>query len=397
MLQNKSSMNLLNIVALGIGSIVGAGIFALLGQVILLSGHKAYYSFIIAGVTAMFSGYSYARLAGRYHTAGGLTDYFHIAFPEKWISGGLSVVYMLTSAISISMMAKAFGIYATELFDRIPPTPLWINSFAALLIISLAFLNMLQASDVGRSETLIVGIKMTILLILIVVAFARPEMKLAPVDFRAGPTDFLRSIGITFFAYAGYGVITNATPYVKNPHKTIERGIFLTLGIIILFYLGLTYVVLNYTPSGDLPHNTDTAVTAVADRLIGSWGYAFMFLAAVLAFVSGINATFFSIFRISRSLGEQKVLPAIYERKFWRQGTWGNFTTTALIIAATVAFDFSSIVNLSSAAYLVSYLGIFAADWRLRKETESSPAVILVGMTLMILILVAFIVSILPS
>lgn len=397
MLQNKSSMNLLNIVALGIGSIVGAGIFALLGQVILLSGHKAYYSFIIAGVTAMFSGYSYARLAGRYHTAGGLTDYFHIAFPEKWISGGLSVVYMLTSAISISMMAKAFGIYATELFDRIPPTPLWINSFAALLIISLAFLNMLQASDVGRSETLIAGIKMTILLVLIVVAFARPEMKLAPVDFRAGPTDFLRSIGITFFAYAGYGVITNATPYVKNPHKTIERGIFLTLGIIILFYLGLTYVVLNYTPSGDLLHNTDTAVTAVADRLIGSWGYAFMFLAAVLAFVSGINATFFSIFRISRSLGEQKVLPAIYERKFWRQGTWGNFTTTALIIAATVAFDFSSIVNLSSAAYLVSYLGIFAADWRLRKETESSPAVILVGMTLMILILVAFIVSILPS
>ena len=397
MLQNKSSMNLLNIVALGIGSIVGAGIFALLGQVILLSGHKAYYSFIIAGVTAMFSGYSYARLAGRYHTARGLTDYFHIAFPEKWISGVLSVFYMLTSAISISMMAKAFGIYATELFDRIPPTPLWINSFAALLIISLAFLNMLQASDVGRSETLIVGIKMTILLVLIVVAFARPEMKLAPVDFRAGPTDFLRSIGITFFAYAGYGVITNATPYVKNPHKTIERGIFLTLGIIILFYLGLTYVVLNYTPSGDLLHNTDTAVTAVADRLIGSWGYAFMFLAAVLAFVSGINATFFSIFRISRSLGEQKVLPAIYERKFWRQGTWGNFTTTALIIAATVAFDFSSIVNLSSAAYLVSYLGIFAADWRLRKETESSPAVILVGMTLMILILVAFIVSILPS
>lgn len=156
-------------------------------------------------------------------------------------------------------------------------------------------------------------------------------------------------------------------------------------------------MVLNYTPSGDLLHNTDTAVTAVADRLIGSWGYAFMFLAAVLAFVSGINATFFSIFRISRSLGEQKVLPAIYERKFWRQGTWGNFTTTALIIAATVAFDFSSIVNLSSAAYLVSYLGIFAADWRLRKETESSPAVILAGMTLMILILVAFIVSILPS
>lgn len=83
MLQNKSSMNLLNIVALGIGSIVGAGIFALLGQVILLSGHKAYYSFIIAGVTAMFSGYSYARLAGRYHTAGVSPTIFTSPFPKN--------------------------------------------------------------------------------------------------------------------------------------------------------------------------------------------------------------------------------------------------------------------------------------------------------------------------
>lgn len=150
---------------------------------------------------------------------------------------------------------------------------------------------MLQASDVGRSETLIVGIKMTILLVLIVVAFARPEMKLAPVDFRAGPTDFLRSIGITFLPMPA--TASSPTPPLTSKSAQNDRkGNFLTLGIIILFYLGLTYVVLNYTPSGDLLHNTDTAVTAVADRLIGSWGYAFMFLAAVLAFVSGINATF---------------------------------------------------------------------------------------------------------
>lgn len=67
------------------------------------------------------------------------------------------------------------------------------------------------------------------------------------------------------------------------------------------------------------------------------------------------------------------MLPAIYERKFWRQGTWGNFTTTALIIAATVAFDFSSIVNLSSAAYLVSYLGILPPTGACGKKRNLRP------------------------
>ena len=89
---NKKDLNLLNVISLGLGSIIGAGIFALLGQVILLAGTKTYLAFIIAGIAAIFSGYSYAKLAGRYPQSGGLTDYFHIAFSTKFVSGGLSLV-----------------------------------------------------------------------------------------------------------------------------------------------------------------------------------------------------------------------------------------------------------------------------------------------------------------
>ena len=111
----KKDLSLLNVVSLGLGSIIGAGIFALLGQVILLAGHLTYFSFIIAGICAILSGYSYAKLAGRYPQSGGLTDYFHIAFKTKFVSGGLSLIYMIASAVSIAMLAKSFGIYATEL------------------------------------------------------------------------------------------------------------------------------------------------------------------------------------------------------------------------------------------------------------------------------------------
>ncbi len=83
-------------------------------------------------------------------------------------------------------------------------------------------------------------------------------------------------------------------------------------------------------------------------------------------------------------------------KKFWRQGSLGAALNTLLIVLVTIFFDFSSIVNLSSAAYLVSYLGIFIANWKLRKETKSNPAVIIVGTLLMVFILAAFIISILP-
>lgn len=107
---------------MGIGSVVGAGIFALLGQVIMMAGDQTYYAFIIAGVAALFSGYSYSRLAAAYPDSGGLTDYFHIAFKKRWVVGTFSLIYMMTSAVSICMMAKSFGIYAVKLFPHVQDT-----------------------------------------------------------------------------------------------------------------------------------------------------------------------------------------------------------------------------------------------------------------------------------
>lgn len=390
----KKDLDLLNVVSLGLGSIIGAGIFALLGQVILLAGNHTYYAFIIAGIAAILSGYSYAKLAGRYPQSGGLTDYFHIAFKSKWISGGLSVIYMIASAVSIAMLAKSFGIYVTEYFHQIPPSHLWVNSFAVGLTIVLGLLNMQSASDVGWAETIVVVLKVSILIVIIVAAYLHPALRLPPAPFKnINNLDFLRSVGVTFFAYAGYGVITNAAANVNKPKSTMAWAIYLTLGIVMLIYLNLAYVVLNYTPTEELLDNTETAVASVADKLLGGFGYNVLYLAAVLAFVSGINATFFSMYRISQSLGKFKVLPKFYIMPFWKNGTIGNAFTTLLIILSIIFMDFSSIVNLSSAAFLMAYIGIFAANWKLRRETGSSAGVIILGSLIMGIILIGFIVS----
>lgn len=389
----KFDMNVFSVIALGIGSIVGAGIFALLGQVVLQAGERTYYSFLIAGVAALFSAYSYAKLAAKYPRSGGLTDYFRIAFKSRAISGTLTLIYLLTSAVSISMMAKSFGIYAVELLQNIWDINFNVNSFAIVLIVLTAIINMLGASDVGWTEIFLVGTKFSILLALIIAAiYNYPDTVTLTLEHTSN-MDFMRSIGITFFAYAGYGVITNAAADVENPQRTITIGIFGTITIVMLLYMGLAFVVLNYIPARELDLDANTAVATAAHTLLGRGGYAFMYAAAAIAFTTGISATFFSIFRITRSLARQKILPALYMHKLWKHGTAGNFLSTGLIIVATLFFNFEAIVNIASAAYLVSYLAIFAANWVLRKDTVSSPSIIIIGMGLMGFILVIFLFS----
>lgn len=387
----RFDLNLLSVIAIGIGSIVGAGIFALLGEVILSAGDLTYYAFLIAGIIAMLCGYSYAKLAAVYPQSGGLTDYFYHAFPSKVISGGFSILYWLTSSVSVCMLAKSFGLYMLNLFHPVYDPTLFADFFAVVLIVTQAFLNMAGADDVGKAELLLVGIKVAILFILIVTAFAAFDgtIQTHPVTVTGG--SFFKSIGITFFAYAGFGVITNAAADVARPQKTITHAIYLTLFIVMALYMSLAFVVLNFVPLKELMAGADTAVTAAAERLMGVWGYALLYLAAVIAFVSGVSATFFSTFRISQSLAHQGILPRFYAEKFWRHGSWGNLLSVVLIMAATVSFDFNAIVNLSSGAFLVSYLAIFIANWVLREKTKPSAVLTWGGFILLSGVFIGFI------
>lgn len=227
MVLRKYNLNLISVTALGIGSVVGAGIFALLGQVVTMAGDKTYLSFIIAGIAALFSGYSYSRLAAAYPDSGGLTDYFKIAFRKKSVAGTFSLIYWITSMISICMMAKSFGIYIAKLFPDYANQLLIANGAAGSIIVLLALLNMMKSSDVGNAEILMVGIKMTILLSLVIFAAAHYDHTKNLITTEPDNLHFWGSIGISFFAYAGYGIITNAAADVANPAKTIERAIFL--------------------------------------------------------------------------------------------------------------------------------------------------------------------------
>src|SRR3990167_7989609 len=194
-------MRLWSVSALGIGSLGGAGIFALLGQAALMAGSDVYLSFAIGGVIALLSGYSYSRLAARFPSSGGIMDYFDRAFPSKVVAGGLSVLYLVTQIVSIAMIAKTFGAYADRLLVGDVSIPLVANMFGSAIVIALVVINMVGSGTVGRIEELLVAAKLIILTALLLAGVPSID----PAMLRNGPTvgsaTLFASVGLTFFAY----------------------------------------------------------------------------------------------------------------------------------------------------------------------------------------------------
>lgn len=102
-------MSSLAVVCLGIGAMVGAGVFSLMGQVALVAGQAVWLSFFLGGVVAVFSGLAFGRLGARYPTSGGMLDYFNEAFRPGVLAGGLSLVYLVTLLLSVALVGQALG------------------------------------------------------------------------------------------------------------------------------------------------------------------------------------------------------------------------------------------------------------------------------------------------
>ncbi len=302
------TMNVWSVAALGIGSMVGAGIFALLGQVALCAGHETYLAFVIGGIVAVFSGYSYGKLAARYPQAGGIVDYFDQAFGTAVISGTLSLIYLLTLVVTVAMVAKAFGAYGAQLLlntqDR-----LWINVLASTAVVLLAILNLANSKLVGEAELIMVCLKLLILAVLMVAGLSGSGYQHIADHVHPSLFTLIGSVGLTFFAYAGFGMMTNAAESVAEPQMTIPRAIYLAIGTVALLYVGLAVVVLRSISPAELVRHADTAVATAAEPILGRSGFVAVSIAALLATTSAINATLFSIVRISMALGDSGQLP----------------------------------------------------------------------------------------
>ncbi len=391
MSHHKKQIGIFSVAALGIGSMVGAGVFALLGEVGLYVGPNTWLVFVLSGIVALFSGYSYARLSAYSPTRGGVTDFFRLGFTSPRIERSFGILYMVTIVITLSLIGKAFGAYLSHVL-HFPANSIWMNIFASGILILLTLLNLMGSKTVGRVEVLFVFIKLVILTGFIIAGSMTLKPQMLEVHTHASAPSFFAAMGLAFFAYSGYGLMSCAAKDIKNPEKNMPRAFMLSISVTMVLYVILALVVLgNITPK-ILAEYSDTAVAQAAEPILGHWGFVMMSFAALIATASSITANIFSLFNISQEMGTTGTLPKIFTIPMVKS-TRGFYLLMFIVLMLANFFNLDSIANVASATFLMCYLGVFWVSIKIHKKIKANLWILLIGFISMIVIFTMFISS----
>ncbi len=378
--QTGQALSLWSVVALGVGSMVGAGIFALLGLVGAKAGSAAWISFLVSGVVALLAGYSYAKLIATFPSSGGIVEFLARGLGNGVAAGTFSLLYYVTLVIGSAMVAKAFGAYADRLlFSGDGQGFVWADACASLLVIVLAVVNVVSVSSVGRIETLIVAVKLAILAIFMMAALSvvKPAL-LAPENY-GSPRGIADTLGLTFLAYAGFGIMANAAGNVRDARRTVPRAFFIAIAIVMVLYLGLAVAVFGSLPLPLVEHYKETVLAEAARPLFGNAGFVVMSLAALLSTASAVNSNLFGEMNVAYHQAQLGQLPEAFNRKLWNTAAQG-FALSLIIILLMINFmNLSSIAALTSLSFILCYLAVHAAHYRTARQTGGSRVLIALG------------------
>jgi uncharacterized protein len=367
---NGGTIGFLAVVAIGIGGMVGGGIFAVLGLAVVLAGGGTPVAFALAGVVAAVTSYSYAKLSVRYPSEGGTVTFLNQAFGTGRVTGSLNILLWLSYLVTLSLYAFACGSYGATFF---PPEQhaFWKHVVLTAAILVFTLINASGATFVGRAEKYIVGIKLAILAFVgIAGLWFIDAARLAPSTWTK-PIPLIAGGMIIFVAYEGFELIANTAQDVKNPKKTLPRAYYTSVGLVILLYIIIAMVTVGNLPLDKIAAAKDYALAAAAKPFLGHFGFVMIAVAALLATCSAINATLYGSARISYIIAKSGELPRQLDRT--RKGSpmplEGLFITCVLSLLMANFFRIDRISTMGSAGFLLIFAMVNLANVRLYKET----------------------------
>jgi amino acid transporter len=374
-MSSSKSMGLWSATSIGVGAMVGAGIFSIFGVATQIAGNAVYMSFLIAGSVALLSTYSFAKLGVSYPSAGGPVEFLIKGFGDTILTGGLNILLWIAYVFGLALYAKGFSSYAVT-FLPAGSAHIWTNILATLIIVLFTAINFLGSKAVGKSELLIVSIKVGVLLIFAAAGlmFVSPS-NLSVASFPATSHIFYGA-GIVFLAYQGFSLITNAAEDMEDPQKTLPKALYLSVLIVICIYVLVSLTVVGNLSISQISTAKDYALAAAAKPFLGSAGFKIMAVAALFSTSSAINASLYSGANVSYLIAKKGELPVVFERTIWKRSTEGLFITAGLVILCTNLLQLEGLGMIASAALLIIYVAVNIAHLRLYQETGARPFLI---------------------
>jgi len=357
--------------AIGVGGMVGGGIFAVLGLSVQLAQGAAPLAFAVGGVVALLTAYSYTKLSIAFPDQGGTVVFLDRAFQPGVLVGAFNVLLWASYVVMLSLYSYAFGSYGSG-FAGESFRPLLKHILISASIIGITGLNLLKADAISRAETWIVGVKVTILLAFVAIGlFGIKTAQLAPGTW-ADPLHIVAGGMIVFVAYEGFELIANTAQDVKDPKKTLPRAFFATVLFVIGLYILVTIVTVGGLSLAKIQAAQDYALAAAAEPFLGSFGFWLITVAALLSTSSAINATLYGSARLSYTIAKERELPEELERQVWHRPIEGLLITAALTLVLANLGDLSSISTVGSAGFLLIFGAVNAAGMKLSRRIGSA-------------------------
>ncbi len=364
----NKSIGLYAATSIGIGAMIGAGIFSIFGTAVQVSGNAVYVSFSIAGLITLLNTYSYAKMGARYPSAGGPVEFLLKGLGDGVLTGGLNLLLWVSYIFALSLYAKGFSYYAVTF---LPPgsAQIWTNIFATTIILAFTAINFIGSKAVGKSEIFIVSIKVGILILFAAAGIFYMNPGNLSTSTWPGSKNILFGAGIVFLAYQGFNLITNAAEDMENPEKTLPDALYLSVLLVILIYVSVSLAVTGNLSVPEIENAKDYALAAAAKPFLGDPGFKIMAFAALFSTSSAINATLYGGAKVSYMLAKDGELPAFFERQVWHRSTEGLFITSGLVILCANFLQLEGIGVLASASLLIIHIAVNTSHLRLLKAT----------------------------
>jgi Amino acid transporters len=397
----EAELGLLDATMIGMGAMIGAGIFVLTGLAAEISGPAALLVFLLNGIVTAFTGLSYAELASAIPKSGGGYAFVREIFDDfaSFIMGWmLWFAYMIAGALYALGFAPNF-LELLHVYGVVPPPdqvgavmlPLlgvgvpanFILAFIA--VAGLVALNAASTAASGSAETVFTIIKVSILVVFVAFGFFSAGggsetsftfqnfIPLFPGD--KGAFSILPAMGLTFIAFEGYDLITTVTEEVKNPRENIPKAIFVSLAATVVVYLLVVTVAIGTLGAEELAAAGEAGIAAAATSFMPTGvpiiqnGGALIVFGAVFSTITALNAVVIASSRVAFSMGREGQLLQSIGQIHHRFGTpFVAVLLSAVVMLGSVFLPTQSAGNMSSLFFLLSFIIVNIAVIRLRRE-----------------------------
>jgi len=380
--KEEDKVNLKEAISIGIGGMVGGGIFAVLGLATDLAKGGTPISFLIAGVIALVTAYSYSKLYITYPDKGGTVKFINVGYGVNVFSGGINNLLWVSYIIMLSLYASAFSSYAPNLYKITDTVNIDIHIYSSLIIVFATLINYFSIKLVSRIESIAVVIKLIILLGFVGIGLygltTSTHLTQLNLSQWESPTNLIVAGMMIFVAYEGFELIANTAPNIVNPKENIPKAYFYSVIFVIILYIVIAIITVGSLDFSEIATAKDYVLAEAARPMLGQIGFTIITVAALISTFSAINASLYGGSRVSFELAEDDELPAQLTCQLWNQPIGLMITAVGTLILVN-SLELESISTAGSVGFLIIFAAVNFVGFKLHKEIKGNKSISLIG------------------